>query len=136
MRFSALFVLAGVAVLVGHREPGVATATVTAGARCNAGNDSTWVNPFQVSITVGDSVAWVVDPAGDADSIVIRPKQGNRWPFTGQPPRGRGKGRPFRSGRSDTTGTYHYDIVLYCPQGNEGHRPVVIDPDIIIGGRP
>ena len=134
MRFSAL-VIVGLAGLAGWHlsvSP-AATVTVNTGAVCRPGNDSTWVLPYVVSITEGDSVAWAIN-GGDADSLVLRPKRGQRWPFTGAEPGGR-RARPARSGRSDTTGTFHYDIVLYCPAGESGLRAVVIDPDIIIGGR-
>ena len=126
-------ILVGLVGLVGwglRLESG--TIPVSTGVVCNPGHDSTWVYPNPVRGAVGDTVVWSIN-GGDADSLVVRPKSGQRWPFTGGNPHGR-KSRPARSGSADTTGTFHYDVVLYCPAGSGGLRQVVIDPDIIIGG--
>lgn len=133
MKFAALLGIGLAGVAGWHFASATATVTVNTGVVCRPGNDSTWVSPNPVRIQVGDSVAWNIN-GGDADSVVIRPKGRQRWPFAGSPPGSR-RGRPARTGRSEAEGTYQYDIILYCPAGGEGRRPVVIDPDIIIGGR-
>ncbi len=111
----------------GGRTPPPTTARAM--VHCPAGNHEGFVTPSSLSISLADSVEWLMTGQVVSDSLIITLKDSTQsWPFEGTPPRG---GTSALAKVAKTKGTYGYSITLQCHSG-DGSQRVVIDPDIII----
>ncbi len=113
------------------RNPQSTTDTVSVTLQC-PGNDLLFqTNSWSTTLSLGDSVVWLLTDDSHADYISVQLKRG-RWPFTRERPvPGRKAGSqnvPASSGgRANRRGTYQYNISLEC-----NNRTIVIDPEMII----
>jgi hypothetical protein len=97
---------------------------------CPNGNQAAFVTPVNDTIAVGDSVVWRTTGQATSDSLVISLKDSDQaWPFAGTAPSGT---TSAQTGKSQTTGTYGYNVHLVCRVRGGGTQSVTIDPDIII----
>ena len=112
-------------------KPGLVEVTVH--LRCVGDTMQFAVSPWTAQLAQNDSIDWVLDPAGNADSLLVAAKDTSRWPFanglrfhgTRKTP---AKGRRMKPGQQ---GTYQYSITLACTSTSVP-RTVVIDPEMII----
>lgn len=107
-----------------------APATAQVMVHCPTGSQPAFVTPQQVTIAVGDSVAWRMTGQVTSDTLVISLKDNEQaWPFGGAMPKGK---TSAQTGDARVKGTYGYNVHLQCRLPGGGSEPVVIDPDIII----
>jgi hypothetical protein len=99
-------------------------------AHCPNGHQAAFVTPVNDTIAVGDSVVWRTTGQVTSDSLVISLKNSDQaWPFAGSAPSGT---TSAQTGKSQTKGTYGYNVHLVCRVPGGGTQSVTIDPDIII----
>jgi hypothetical protein len=94
------------------------------------------VNPFSVTINLGDEVQWdLVSDYSDSSANIEIKKTGDDWPFDVDPPKDIKNGKSKKSGTTKTgakkKNSYNVDCTVV-----DGGKPIdfQIDPDIIIIG--
>jgi hypothetical protein len=89
------------------------------------------INPYTATLSraSNDVARFQLVGGSDVSSAQVRPKEGQAWPFQGEPPTfGQGRNATTQSIRADiANGRYGYDLIVTC-----GSEPDVVDPNMDI----